>query len=156
MISVEVPYSKRFIVAAPLAEAFALVADVHRSGMHFPGVDSIVQLDAEGCWRWSLAERGFGPIKFRARYQAIYQADAAASRVEWRPAPRPGDMESYGCWELAAESDVGTSLYFEARTIAHIPAPRMMASMVDSFARNELIRLKDLYLDAISKTLNGV
>jgi hypothetical protein len=31
----------------------------------------------------------------------------------------------------------------------------MMASMVDSFAKNELLRLKELYVLAIQETLGG-
>ena len=155
MIDVEVPYSKRFEVKAGLQEAYALVSDVHRSGMHFPGVESLAAIDDHGLWRWVLAERGFGPIKMRARYQAIYDCDETRLRVEWRPGPRPGDMESQGSWQIEQTESGVTVLCFEAKTIAHIPAPGMMANMVESFARNELLRLKVLYVGAIQQTLGG-
>jgi carbon monoxide dehydrogenase subunit G len=155
MVVVDVPFHKRFEVKAALSEAYALVSDVYASGMHFPGVDSLVAVDDNGCWRWVLAERGFGPIKLRARYQAVYQCDPSRFRVEWCPAERSGDMESSGSWQLEEGANGGTVLDFEAKTVAKIPAPGMMASMVDSFAKNELLRLKELYVLAIQETLGG-
>jgi len=156
MVVVEISYQKRFEVKAGPQEAYALVSDVHRSGMHFPGVESLLAVDDEGCWRWILAERGFGPIKLRARYQAIYQCNESDLRVEWYPATPPGDMESRGSWRLESTATGGTILDFEAHTVAHIPAPGMMATMVESFARNELLKLKGSYIDAIRKTLGEV
>jgi len=155
MVVVEVSFRKRFEVKVSPAKAYALVSDVYASGMHFPGVDSLVAVDDSGCWRWVLAERGFGPIKMRARYQAIYECDPTRLRVDWCPAARAGDMESSGSWQLEETADGGTALHFEARTVARIPAPGMMASMVESFARNELLRLKEVYVGAIKETLSG-
>ncbi len=155
MVVVEVPFHKCFEVKVGPAEAYALVSDVYASGMHFPGVDSLVAVDDGGCWRWVLAERGYGPIKLRARYQAIYQCDPSRLRVEWYPAARAGDMESSGSWQIEEAANGGTVLHFEAKTVANIPAPGMMASMVESFARNELLRLKEIYVGAIQDTLGG-
>ena len=136
MVVVEVPYRIRFEVKASAEDAFELVADVHRSGLHFPGVDSLVATDDSGGWCWILAERGFGPIKLRARYQAIYESDADRMSVDWRPAPVAGDMDSHGSWRVGPRDGGGAVLDFESRTVARIPAPRMMAAMVESFARN--------------------
>jgi carbon monoxide dehydrogenase subunit G len=156
MVVIEVPYQTRFEVEASAQEAFELVADVHRSGLHFPGVDSLVPTGDEGGWCWALAERGFGPIKLRVRYQAIYVSDADAMSVDWRPAEVPGDMDSHGSWRVSPRDAGGAILDFESRTVARIPAPGMMAAMVESFARNELLGLKASYIDAIRDTLNGL
>ncbi len=156
MIVVEVPFQCRFPVTASPEEAFALVSDVYRSGSHFPGVDSLVSVDDDGRWRWTLAERGFGPIKMRARYQAVYESDAERMQVVWRPAVDAGDMESYGSWQVEAAENGGAVLHFESRTVASIPGPRMMAGMIESFARDELRRLKSAYVEAIRKTLDGL
>jgi len=156
MIVVEVSFQRRFPVTASPEQAFALVSDVYRSGSHFPGVDSLVRVDDAGLWRWVLAERGFGPIKMRARYQAIYESDAERRCVVWRPAANAGDMESHGSWQIEPAENGGAVLDFESRTVASIPGPRMMAGMIESFARDELSRLKSAYLEAIRKTLDGL
>ena len=156
MIVVEVPYRTRFEVQATPEQAFALVSDVYRSGSHFPGVESLVLVDGQGLWRWVLEERGFGPIKMRARYEAIYESNAEQMSVVWRPAPNPGDMESRGSWAIEPADGGGSTLIFDTSTVAKIPAPRMMAGMVESFAKNELLRLKASYIEAICETLNGL
>jgi len=156
MVVVEVPYRTRFVVKATPQQAFDLVSDVHRSGSHFPGVESLVAVNEQGLWRWVLAERGFGPIKLRACYEALYEIDPEAMRVVWRPAGNPGDMESHGSWAIEAVDGGGAALNFETRTLANIPAPRMMAGMVESFTKNELLRLKASYVEAIRETLDGV
>jgi len=156
MVVVEVPYRTRLVVKATPQQAFDLVSDVHRSGSHFPGVESLVAVNEQGLWRWVLAERGYGPIKMRARYEAVYEIDTEAMRVVWRPAANPGDMESHGSWEIAPVDGGGAVLSFETCTLANIPAPRIMAGMVESFTRNELLRLKISYVEAIRETLDGV
>ncbi len=153
MVDVEVDFREEVEVQAPPQEAFALLADVYRSGLHFPGVAELTPIDADGRWRWAMKEKGFGPVKLRAVYDAVYTIRPEDRRVDWRPAPGPNDMESYGSWEIRGGPDEPTVLVFHARTIAHIPAPRMMAKMVDAFVREELTSLKQNYVAAIAATL---
>ena len=51
--------------------------------------------------------------------------------------------------------DAGTTLRFHARTIAHIPAPRLMSKMVDAFVKEELSGYKRDYVHAIKATLDS-
>ncbi len=153
MVDVEVDYSEEVQVQVPPQAAFALLADVYRSGLHFPGVADLAPVDGDGRWRWSMAERGFGPVKLKAVYDAVYTVSPDVQRVDWKPAPGPNDMESFGSWEIRGDEQGPTILVFRARTIAHIPAPRMMAKMVDAFVREELIGLKRKYVAAIASTL---
>jgi len=160
MIDVDVDFRGQIRVPAAPEAAFALVADVFRSGMHFPGVDTLTAVDGAGRWRWAMREKGFGPVKIRASYDAIYVADAAAGRVTWEP-PRGGggDMDSWGSWKIEPATGGGGGggalLRFHARTVAHIPAPRLMAKLVDALAREELTRLKRQYLEGIGRTLGA-
>lgn len=155
MVVVEVEYQDEIGVDCSPEQAFALVADVYRSGMHFPSVESLTPLDDHGRWRWKMKEKGIGPVKLRAAYDAIYTADEAARTVTWAPPGKGyGDMESAGRWEIVPDGD-NARLRFSARTVAHIPAPRMMQKMVDAFAREELTRLKRQYVAAIAATLNS-
>ncbi len=155
MVVVEVPYQDEIRVAASPEEAYALVADVYRSGMHFPAVKSLTPVDAAGRWRWSMGEKGFGPVKLRATYDAVYVCDSATRTVRWAPpSVGAGDMESSGSWTIEADGE-GARLIFDARTVAHIPGPRLMAKMIDAFAKEELTRLKRQYVAAIAKTLNS-
>ena len=155
MVVVEVPYKDEIRVSAPPEEAYALVADVYRSGMHFPAVTSLIPVDEDGRWRWTMGEKGFGPVKFRAAYDAVYVCDATARTVRWNPpSDGAGDMESSGSWAIVADGP-GTRLIFDSLTVAHIPGPRLMAKMIDAFAKEELSRLKRQYVAAIAKTLNS-
>ena len=154
MVEVEVDYREEVEVRATLQQAFALLADVYRSGNHFPGVDTLTPIDSEGRWRWSMKEKGFGPVKVRAVYDAVYTLRPDVRRVDWAPGPGRNDMESYGSWEICGGGDEPTRLVFHARTIAHIPAPRIMSKMVDAFAREELSGMKKKYVAAIAATLD--
>ncbi len=154
MVEVDVDYSADVLVGATPAEAFALLSDVHASGSHFPGLASLTAVDSHGRWRWTMKEKGFGPVKIAATYEALYDCDADAMRVDWKPAPGRNDMESFGSWEII-DGDAGTMLRFHARTIAHIPAPRLMNKMVDAFVKEELSGLKRDYVQAIKATLDA-
>ena len=155
MIIVEVDYQEVVDVVADAQLAFALVSDIYRSGIHFAGVALLESIDDRGRWRWELEERGFGPIKLRACYEAIYRSDPERLRVEWNPPERgAGDMESSGHWQVESLSGGGCRLDFFARTRAHVPAPVLMQRMVDSIARQELRSLKAAYVAAIKRTLD--
>lgn len=154
MIDVEVEVRDSIQVSAAPEAAFALVADVGRSGAHFPGVDKLEPVDAAGRWRWSMKEKGVGPLSLRVRYDAVYESDPAGGTVRWRPPPGGGgDMESSGSWEIQARPGGGSVLRFHARTIAHVPVPRLMKGMAEVLAREELSNLKREYLQAIRRTL---
>jgi len=154
MIEVEVEYRDEISVEVSPDVAFGLVSDIYRSGMHFPAVESLTPVDDEGRWRWQMRERGLGPVKLRATYDAVYTADSGLRTVCWEPpAGGGGDMESSGTWEVVPDGE-HCLLRFVARTLAYIPGPRMMSKMVDAFAREELTRLKRQYVAAIAKTLN--
>jgi carbon monoxide dehydrogenase subunit G len=153
VIDVEVPYETEVRIGATRAEAFALLADVGRSGSHFPSVSSLTDLGA-GRWRWQMAEKGVGPVKMQASYEAVYTSDEGTGRVEWKPAPGRHDMDSYGSWTVVEKAD-GVYLQFRARTVAHIAAPRMMKKMVEAFAGEEIARLKQQYVAAIARSLGG-
>ncbi len=155
MVDVEVDYREEVEVQAPPERAFALLADVYRSGLHFPGVKNLSPIDTDGRWRWSMKEKGFGPVKLRAVYDAVYTLSPDVRRVDWKPAPGLNDMESFGSWVISGGEDEPTRLCFHARTIAHIPAPRMMAKMVDAFVREELSSMKKKYVAAIAATLES-
>ena len=143
------------VVSADAETSFALLADVKRSGMHFPAVDRLIPVDDRGRWRWKIKEKGIGPVRMRAGYDAVYVADAEALTVTWAPpSAGAGDMESYGMWRVET-LDAGSRLHFSARTLVQVPAPRIMKAMVEAFAREEMIRLKRAYLSAIAKTLNS-
>lgn len=155
MVEVEIEYEVVTPVKASPEEAFALVADVKRSGMHFPDVASL-EAAGEGRWTWKMKERGLGPLTLKVVYDAVYTADEEARTVTWKPPGRSGgDMDSYGSWTLKPRKDGGTDLHFHARTVAYIPAPRLMARVVQGVARDELTGLKKRYVEAIQKTLGG-
>lgn len=156
VVIVEVEYRDEITVGASAELAFALVADVYRSGMHFPSVDALTPVDNAGRWRWKMKEKGLGPVKLRATYDSVYVNDPALRTVTWEPAVTGGfgDMESSGTWEVLPEGK-GARMKFDARTVAHIPGPRLLGKMIEAFAREELMRLKRQYVAAIAKTLNS-
>ena len=154
LVDVDVHYQITFDVLATPQQSFDLVADVFRSGCHFPGVDSLVQIDQHGQWCWKLKERGFGPIKRRIQYYAIYCSDVSTQRVTWHPAAKAGDMESSGAWQVSPSHNGGSVLAFETRTVAQFQAPKLMKAMVRSLATEGLTQLKKEYIEAIRQTLN--
>lgn len=154
MIDVEIKYERSVSVPASPDEVFELLADVGRSGSHFPDVASLTPVGDQGVWRWKMRERGVGPVQISASYDATYSADPETRCVRWCPAPGRHDMDSYGSWHVEPDGD-GARLHFEARTVAHIPAPRLMKSMVDAFAKEEIGRMKANYVQAIARALGG-
>jgi carbon monoxide dehydrogenase subunit G len=155
MVDVEVLYRTSLAVTASPEEAFALVADIARSGKHFPGLDRLEPQGPAGRWTWRMRERGLGPIAFRVVYDAVYSIDESTRTVRWAPPGRSGgDMDSFGSWTVVAREG-GATLHFEARTVAHVPAPRLMAKVVESIAKEELTRLKSQYAAAIQQTLGA-
>jgi len=154
VIVVDTKYEGVVEVGASAEAAFALLSDVGRSGAHFPAVDRLEPVDASGRWRWTLKERGIGPVSMRAVYEAVYVSDTLAMTVDWEPPPRgAGDMESYGSWRVE-ERESGARLHFSARTVVRVPAPGIMRRMVEAFAKEETIKLKKEYLQRIAKTLS--
>lgn len=156
MIDVEVRFRRSFRVAASAQTAYELLADIARSAGHFPDLKSIAPVDGQGCWRWQMKERGFGPLTLEVSYDAVYVCQPESGHIEWAPpgGDRGGDMDSYGTWTIEDDGD-GARLHFDARTVAHIPAPRLMAKLVEAITREELTRRKQLYTEAIEKTLNS-
>ena len=156
MVEVEIEFSTVLPVKASPDEAFALVSDIKRSGMHFPDVASLECTRGDGRWTWRMRERGLGPLTLKVEYDAVYEADPDARTVSWKPPGRSGgDMDSFGSWKLVERPDGGTDLHFHARTVAHIPAPRLMTKVVEGVARDELTGLKKRYVEAIQATLGG-
>lgn len=154
MIDVDVEHREDFGVKASVEEAWALVSDIRRSGMHFPGVASLTPLDDRGRWRWTMEELGFGPLTMRVSYEAVYVIDAARRKVSWAPpATGRGDMDAEGSWEVMTNAAGGTVMRFSARTVAHIPIPRLMGKMAEVVTREELGKLKQQYVRAIARTL---
>jgi len=155
VIVVDTIYEGAVDVAASAETAFALLSDVGRSGSHFPAVDRLDPVDDAGRWRWKIKERGIGPVRMRAVYDAVYVSDAEALTVEWEPPARgAGDMESYGSWRVEPIGS-GARLHFVARTVVRVPAPGIMRRMVEAFAKEETIKLKKEYLQRIASTLNA-
>ena len=64
-------------------------------------------------------------------------------------------MDSYGSWTICPGASGGTDLIFEARTVAHVRASRLVAKMVEVVAREELSKLKGQYVRAIKQTLDA-
>ena len=153
VIVVDTRYEGVVDVSASAEDAFALLADVGRSGAHFPAVDRLDPVDEAGRWRWKIKERGIGPVRMRAVYDAIYVSDPTALTVDWEPPHRgAGDMESYGSWRVERRGS-GARLHFTARTVVRVPAPGIMRRMVEAFAKEETIKLKKEYLQRIAATL---
>ena len=155
MIEVEAAFEDCVQVSSDAATSFALVSDIARSGAHFPSVDRLTPVDDAGRWRWKLKEKGIGPVKMRARYDAVYSCDPATLSVDWRPpATGAGNMKSYGSWRVEPTEHGGSKLHFFAKTVLEVPAPGIFRKMVEAFAREEMVRLKRTYLAAIAVTLN--
>lgn len=156
MVEVEIEYKTVLPVKASPDDAFALVSDIHRSGMHFPDVSSLEPAKEPGRWTWRIKERGLGPVSLQVQYDAIYEADSDSRTVTWRPPARNGgNMDSYGSWRIEPREDGGTDLHFYARTVAYVPAPQLIRRVVESVARDEMKGLKKKYVEAIQKTLGG-
>lgn len=155
VIVVDTTFEKSVDVSVASDVAYALVADVFRSGSHFPAVERLTPVDDAGRWHWKLKEKGIGPVRMRPSYEAVYVSDPEELTVVWSPPESgAGDMRSYGSWKIEPLPE-GCRLHFTARTVVRVPAPGIMRKMVQAFAREETIRLKGDYLSAIVATLEA-
>ncbi|MEE2827720.1 MAG: SRPBCC family protein [Myxococcota bacterium] len=155
VIEVQAAFEDSVQVSSDAETSFALVSDIARSGAHFPSVDRLTPVDDAGRWRWKLKEKGIGPVRMKARYDAVYSSDPATLSVDWRPpVTGSGDMKSYGSWKIEPGEHGGAILHFFAKTVIEVPAPGIFRKMVEAFAREEMVRQKKAYLAAIAVTLN--
>ena len=152
MVDADIQFKTEFQVGASPDTAFAFVADVARSARHYPTLDQIIAT-GNGGWRWKMLEKTVGPIVMRVEYEAVYTADEHRRSVAWAP-PRGGggDIECFGSWRIAPHPR-GSTMVFDNRSIIHVPAPRLMKSMVKRVAEAEMSQYMQQYVRSIASAL---
>src|SRR5512136_2776467 len=125
-MAITIPFDLRyeFVVKAPLAEVFEVLADVPTSASHFPKVDRLVDL-GENTYRWELQKVGTAQVHIQTVYASKYVADRRKRTVTWTPVPGVGNGQVGGSWTLSERKN-GTQVVLHVAGELTMPLPALM------------------------------
>ena len=133
MVLLEVTGRQAVTVNAPKEKAFALIKDVQRTGMFFPGIDEIKKI-ADDRFEWFIAERKTAGITFRGHYITQYEFKEPD---EVRFHTVEGNMKTSGVWRLTGP-DGAVRVSLEVNNEIEVPVPRLVRKVAEAFANREV------------------
>lgn len=154
-VTVPIHVAYEFGVHAPLAEVFAVLADVPQSASHFPSVERLVDM-GQGVYRWEMEPLGTPQIHFQTVYASRYVSKKARGKatVSWTPVPGIGNASVAGSWTLQdRKSHTAITLDIEAGVTA--PFPQLMQPIVEPVVRQAFESLLEIYIDRLIEHFGG-
>lgn len=142
-----------FVVAAPPAQAHALLADVPRSAAHFPDVQRLLPL-GDNTFRWEMQPAGVGELSLQTVYASRYSDDPQALRTRWEPVHGVGNAEVAGYWQLSAVPQ-GTRVHLSLDARFTLPVPALLGQVASRLLARELGRQVDIYIANLRRTLGA-
>lgn len=150
-VTVTIEISRKFIVNAPLAKVFAVLADVPESASHFPRVESLTPLGGNA-YEWKMRKNGFDKHAIQIVYASTYRVDKKAHRVEWSPVKGVGNSQVQGFWELSS-ADGSTECRFHTQGVLELPLPGLLKMAVGPVVKHEFNALVDQYVENLQNAL---
>ena len=164
MIEVAVRVERAFRLAAPPAEAWALLRDVPRWGALFPGVASVEPYaappdtaDGRGgadAFVWTMEPMGPPGGRVTTVYACRYRADDDARRLTWTPVEGVGNARFSGAAALRDDAG-GAAGTLRLEAALQVPAPRFARAVVEPAVAFEMGRMTDGFLDRLGAALGG-
>ena len=153
MIRVAVHTVRSTEVPASPDEAYALVADVARSGAHFPKLESLTE-EGPG-WVWRLQRIGTKQVSAQTVYGCVYSRDPEERVVRFRPMEGVGNARVEGSWTVEPAAS-GARMTLETRfEITLELIPRLLQPVAQKIGEHENGKLVEGYLENLRATLSG-
>jgi carbon monoxide dehydrogenase subunit G len=145
-MAITIPFDLRyeFVVKAPLAEVFEVLADVPTSASHFPKVERLVDL-GDNTYRWELQKVGTAQVHIQTVYASKYVADRRKRTVTWTPVPGVGNGQVGGSWTLSERKNA-TQVVLRVAGELTMPLPALMKLIVAPVVIGENERLIEKYI----------
>lgn len=142
-----------FLLAAPLADVWALLGDIERSAACYPNVQDLVSL-GDDVWRWEFAPTGAAGFTHQIIYTCKYQLDEQTAKIEWSPVPDSGTTRISGKMTLREVAE-GVEVTFETTGELLLPAPKFMKKVATSFAQGETKKQIATYIKNLQQALTS-
>lgn len=149
-INLTIELSREFEMPGSLEQVFELLADVPRSGSHFPKVDQLVDLGG-GTYRWEMEKIGVDKHALQTVYACNYKTDVAAGRITWDPVVGEGNSQVKGEWRLSAVNGSVTRAIFKTKADMTLPLPSLLKLAISPVVKHEFNGLVDIYIKNLQK-----
>ena len=152
-VKVDIELDRNFTVPADAATVFALLADVPKSGAHFPKVDTLSDT-GDGTYKWEMEKIGLGGNSIQTVYACKYVPDESAGTVTWTPVKGVGNSVVEGSWTITAGS-AGTDVVFSTSAKMTLPLPGLLKMAISPVVKHEFAAMVDQYLESIQGALSA-
>mgnify|MGYP000084719668 CR=1 FL=1 len=152
-VKVDIELDRNFTVPADAATVFALLADVPKSGAHFPKVDTLSDT-GEGTFKWEMEKIGLGGSSIQTVYACKYIPDESAGTIVWEPVKGVGNSVVEGSWTITA-ADGGTNIAFTTNAKLTLPLPGLLKIAISPVVKHEFAAMVDEYMENLQGALSA-
>jgi len=144
-VVVNVELDREFTVSADKETVFELLADVPKSGSHFPRVKALTN-QGKNIFLWEMEKVGLGEHAFQTVYACKYIPDESEGTVIWEQVKGIGNSIVSGSWEITESSD-GTNVKFVTNAKMTLPLPWLLKIAISPVVKHEFNSMVDEYID---------
>lgn len=134
-------------------QTYALLADVPRSGKHFPDVQDVRPVG--DLHLWQMKRVGVPPLAFQSEYHGRWELDPVARSVRWASVPGRGNTVVKGQWTIEPDGS-GTRFTLDLTFTLAMPLPSILRSSAEKVLAHENGRIIAGYLANLTATLDGL
>lgn len=149
-VKVNIELDREFIVSANKEAVFELLADVQKSGSHFPKVKALTD-QGDNVFLWEMEKVGLGDSAVQTIYACKYIPDESEGTVVWESVKGMGNSIVSGSWEVK-ESSGGTKIKFITNAIMTLPLPWLLKVAISPVVKHEFNAMVDEYIDNLKVT----
>ena len=150
-VKVSVELDREFAVSADKETVFELLADVQKSGSHFPKVKALTD-QGDNTFLWEMEKMGLGDHAVQTIYACKYTLDEPEGKVAWEPIKNLGNSIVSGSWEILESSD-GTNIKFITNAIMTLPLPWLLKVAISPVVKHEFNSMVDEYINNLKGAL---
>ena len=150
-VEVNVELDREFTVLADKETVFELLADVQKSGSHFPKVKALTD-QGDNTFLWEMEKVGLGDSAVQTIYACKYIPNELKGTVDWEPIKGMGNSIVSGSWEVKESSD-GTKIKFITNAKMTLPLPFLLKVAISPVVKHEFNSMVDEYINNLKVTL---
>jgi len=150
-VKVSVELDREFAVSADKETVFKLLADVSKSGSHFPKVKVLTD-QGENTFLWEMEKVGLGEHAIQTVYACKYISNKSEGTVIWQPIKGIGNSLVSGTWEVTESSDC-TNVKFITNAKMTLSLPWLLKVVVSPVVKHEFTSMVDEYIDNLKSVL---
>jgi len=151
-VKVNIELDREFTVSADKDTAFALLADVPKSGSHFPKVEALTD-QGDNVFLWEMEKVGLGDHAIQTVYACKYIPDESAGTITWEPISGTGNSVVSGSWTIT-EAGGKTNIKFVTGAKMTLPLPGLLKLAISPVVKHEFNSMVDEYIDNLKGALS--